>query len=136
MAFTSSCVLGASSAWRGIRSPGWLHLDRDVLLRGMTVGSPSFRGPFWPAGRIPCGKTRFSAIFVEGWRLVRLADVHAEQAPDPRGDGIGRLARQLFCCGSCLMPTTTTASRTRTSTITAPTTRTRMVSISFWPPWR
>jgi len=36
-------------------------------------------------------------INVPGWRLVGLADVHAEQAADPRGNRIWRLARQFFC---------------------------------------
>ena len=53
-------------------------------------------GPFGQRGGSQRGKARFSAIFVDGWRLVRLADIYAEQAPDPRGNGVGRLARQFF----------------------------------------
>ncbi len=63
----------------------------------MTADCPSFRGSFWPAERIPCGEAHFSAIFIEGWRLVRLADIQTEQAPTPSGNDIGRLARQFFC---------------------------------------
>jgi len=35
-------------------------------------------------------------INVLGWRLVGLADVHAEQAANPRGNRIRWLGRQLF----------------------------------------
>jgi hypothetical protein len=31
------------------------------------------------------------------WRLVRLADIHAEHAPDPRRKDVGRLPLQFFC---------------------------------------
>jgi len=39
---------------------------------------------------------RFSVTIVVGWRLVGLADIHTEQATNPRGNRIGRLARQFF----------------------------------------
>jgi hypothetical protein len=75
-----------------------MHLDSGVLLQSMAVGGLSFRRPFLPAGRIPGDKARFYAVFVKCGRLIWLADIHAEQAPDPRGNDIGRLLRQLFCC--------------------------------------
>jgi hypothetical protein len=73
-----------------------------VLLHGVTANSPSLRRASWPAGRIACGKTRFSTILIGGWRLVRLAHIDTEQAPNPRGHGTGRPDGELFCWGFLL----------------------------------
>ena len=107
-----------------------------VLLWGRTVGSPSSRRTFRPAGGSPAerhGSSR-SLSRTGCWSGLRTYTpsrrrTHAVMA-------LGGWLVSSCACGSCLIAATTTTSRSRTSPTAPATRRNRMASISFWPPFR